>query len=373
LIYPAEISGIFIAVNILTASTPLVLAIWTMVLFVLAGSFLLNRDRSNKARLTHAALLALATLFCLETLWVTYSLLPPAEYALATAVDQQSQSLNDWVSTAGVNMGDLYIAWILVIAALGSAHFIKQSGSTTNTSSAHSFYSHFGTTAIMAVVITSIFYLFVVIPAYFESNIILFDKILFRGPIPYITVGLFFWVLFNVALLAHGILNQRTQDAEVEQALYNDGLDSLNQTSLLKRRIDEITSISNKQQPTLSEYNQVVEQQAQLEREDTDVSILYLHTAMWAIPVLGFLGTVWGIAEAVANLIPLLQGLSAQALGGPQLADSLAGLGVAFDTTLVALALSLPAMAIISLLEKSAYEDMLIRNRIVLHHVRQLT
>jgi len=61
-----------------------------------------------------------------------------------------------------------------------------------------------------------------------------------------------------------------------------------------------------------------------------------LRIIIWAIPILGFLGTVIGITLAVANLAP------------NALEDSLpevtAGLGVAFDTTALALALSIVLM-----------------------------
>lgn len=57
---------------------------------------------------------------------------------------------------------------------------------------------------------------------------------------------------------------------------------------------------------------------------------------VWAIPILGFLGTVVGITDAIGNLSP------------DQLEQSLpsvtAGLGVAFDTTALALALSMLLM-----------------------------
>jgi len=58
---------------------------------------------------------------------------------------------------------------------------------------------------------------------------------------------------------------------------------------------------------------------------------------IWAIPIMGFLGTVIGITEAIANLSPTqLENISAV----------VAGLGVAFDTTATALALSMVLMLV---------------------------
>ncbi len=57
---------------------------------------------------------------------------------------------------------------------------------------------------------------------------------------------------------------------------------------------------------------------------------------VWAIPILGFLGTVVGITDAIANLSPDALEASLPAVT--------AGLGVAFDTTALALALSMVMM-----------------------------
>jgi hypothetical protein len=62
----------------------------------------------------------------------------------------------------------------------------------------------------------------------------------------------------------------------------------------------------------------------------------FARIVIWAIPILGFLGTVIGITEAVA-------GLSPQALED-SLPSVTAGLGVAFDTTTLSLALSMALM-----------------------------
>ncbi|NBW97760.1 MAG: hypothetical protein EBR28_13795, partial [Planctomycetia bacterium] len=56
---------------------------------------------------------------------------------------------------------------------------------------------------------------------------------------------------------------------------------------------------------------------------------------IWAVPIMGFLGTVIGITEAIAQLSPTqLENIS----------GVVAGLGVAFDTTATALALSMVLM-----------------------------
>jgi biopolymer transport protein ExbB/TolQ len=58
---------------------------------------------------------------------------------------------------------------------------------------------------------------------------------------------------------------------------------------------------------------------------------------VWAIPILGFLGTVIGITKA-------LDGLSGAQMGDDVMAKALSGLGLKFDTTALALALSMVLM-----------------------------
>lgn len=65
---------------------------------------------------------------------------------------------------------------------------------------------------------------------------------------------------------------------------------------------------------------------------------------VWAIPIMGFLGTVIGITVAIANLSPTqLENIS----------DVVAGLGTAFDTTATALALSMLLMFLQFLVDRS--------------------
>lgn len=65
---------------------------------------------------------------------------------------------------------------------------------------------------------------------------------------------------------------------------------------------------------------------------------------VWAIPIMGFLGTVIGITVAIANLSPTqLENIS----------GVVAGLGTAFDTTATALALSMVLMFVQFLVDRS--------------------
>lgn len=75
-----------------------------------------------------------------------------------------------------------------------------------------------------------------------------------------------------------------------------------------------------------------------------------LQTVIWSIPILGFLGTVMGITLAIANVTPEQLDTSLDAVTG--------GLAVAFDTTALALSLSL-VLGFASLFVKRAEEGLL--------------
>lgn len=75
---------------------------------------------------------------------------------------------------------------------------------------------------------------------------------------------------------------------------------------------------------------------ADLDAERAHENYGLVRLIVWAIPILGFLGTVVGITLAIANLSP-------EALE-TSLPDVTAGLGVAFDTTAMALGLSIILM-----------------------------
>lgn len=74
---------------------------------------------------------------------------------------------------------------------------------------------------------------------------------------------------------------------------------------------------------------------------------------IWAIPILGFIGTVIGIGDAVVGFSRSLDGASQlEAIKG-SLGDVTTGLAVAFDTTLVSLIASILVMVPMNLVQKA--------------------
>jgi biopolymer transport protein ExbB/TolQ/DNA-directed RNA polymerase subunit RPC12/RpoP len=105
-----------------------------------------------------------------------------------------------------------------------------------------------------------------------------------------------------------------------------------------------------------SEVATVLASQSEIDAHAVNSSYAILNVFIWAIPILGFIGTVQGLGSAVGSL-----GVQ-DAANVDAIKDSLGtitgGLGVAFDTTLVALVISLMLKFPASSLQKSE-EDLL--------------
>lgn len=107
-----------------------------------------------------------------------------------------------------------------------------------------------------------------------------------------------------------------------------------------------------------SEVSSRLQSQSEIDATAIDSSYTMLKVFIWAIPILGFIGTVMGISESVGSFSGSMD--AAQDIS--KLKDSLngvtGGLSTAFDTTLVALVMSMLVMFPSSSMQKSE-EDLL--------------
>lgn len=87
-------------------------------------------------------------------------------------------------------------------------------------------------------------------------------------------------------------------------------------------------------------------------------SYTLLRIFIWAIPILGFIGTVNGLGNAVGGFASGLEGAQDIAVLKDSLGKITVGLAVAFDTTLIALVMAIPLMFLMSAMQK-AEEDLL--------------
>ena len=93
------------------------------------------------------------------------------------------------------------------------------------------------------------------------------------------------------------------------------------------------------------------------EREQMRGSFSLSRFMVWAIPILGFIGTVWGISNGIAHFSDAMTGTDSVTDVSSMLKENLPlvtnSLATAFDTTLLALLLSIPLMMLMISLEKT--------------------
>jgi hypothetical protein len=81
--------------------------------------------------------------------------------------------------------------------------------------------------------------------------------------------------------------------------------------------------------------------QSDIDASNVDSSYTMFHVFIWAIPILGFLGTVIGVSAAVGGFTGTLENSSDIGALKEGLKSITSGLGTAFDTTLVALSMAM--------------------------------
>ena len=92
--------------------------------------------------------------------------------------------------------------------------------------------------------------------------------------------------------------------------------------------------------------------QSDLDASSVDSSYTMFHVFIWAIPILGFLGTVIGVSSAVGGFTDTLSSSSDMESLKVGLKSITGGLGTSFDTTLVALAMAMILTFPVSALQK---------------------
>ncbi len=107
-----------------------------------------------------------------------------------------------------------------------------------------------------------------------------------------------------------------------------------------------------------SETAQMLASQSEIDASTVESSYSLIKVFIWAIPIMGFIGTVIGISAAVGSFSGELDSAGDIDQLRNKLGEVTQGLGVAFDTTLVALVMSLILMFPTTLTQKDE-EDLL--------------
>lgn len=174
-----------------------------------------------------------------------------------------------------------------------------------------------------------------------------------RGPIPYFETGLTAWSLAILWVKSRKLkLQRKALDIEVvpESADFVLSPDTADRVlDRIERAVDDprrfvlfsrmVTVLSNlRNMGRISDVDEMFAKQADIAEDMVDSGFSLLKGFVWAIPVLGFIGTVLGLSDAIGSFASVL---TADGADMGEIKDGLrhitAGLSVAFDTTLIGL------------------------------------
>ncbi|MEZ4353974.1 MAG: MotA/TolQ/ExbB proton channel family protein [Myxococcota bacterium] len=180
-----------------------------------------------------------------------------------------------------------------------------------------------------------------------------------RGWVPYAITGISFWALCLLAARARRLARERA-------LLDRDPLHGVSATPLdrraARREIERLASLPEAEResfvvdrllrtlrhfairPRVGEVVEFLSGESRADEARVDASYALVRVFVWAVPTLGFIGTVLGIGSAVAGFSQTLE--AAASLDGMKesIGSVTLGLGVAFDTTLLALVMSILIM-----------------------------
>ncbi len=150
-----------------------------------------------------------------------------------------------------------------------------------------------------------------------------------------------------------------TQTMVLEQQLLDENLDPRQKDLILVNRINKaIKQLRINNNP--ADVAHVVTTVAETDAAIVDSSYILLKYMVWTLPVLGFIGTVVGLTQAIGSFDAVIQQVGDTGFAGMRRNLGLVtdGLAVAFDATFLALALSAIASLLTSGLRKKE-EDLL--------------
>ena len=235
---------------------------------------------------------------------------------------------------------------------------------------------------VLALIFTSVFHLIFPLPQ-IKSHYI---HDLLDGRISEIIFGLSCWALLLVFFKwRHHRLQLKTYLAFRQKEL----TDSLSEGIFVKdvdKRIEQIGTFLAKQRikrfqvsvlfirvrrilhylkvvPKKEELHQILNYQAEIDFNRLQNGYTLINVLIWAIPILGFIGTVFGIGQSVGEFSTFVRSIDTAAIGGQMrsaLGGVTSGLSIAFNTTFLALVSVIPIMLLSSLLRKSQ-DDLLLK------------
>lgn len=170
------------------------------------------------------------------------------------------------------------------------------------------------------------------------------DKFLKRGIIPPITLFFFFWG----ALLLLGKFFELRQYSNIMNKKLETNQENNFKNSKSLKAIFFQTLQKFKDKSSFESNNSLLDVIWQKSYNFYEIP-KYIN---WSIPLLGFIGTVLGISLSSAGIQKIISSEDGLTSSSASLGEALAPLGIAFDTTLIALSLSIVLALIHTLIEK---------------------
>lgn len=224
-------------------------------------------------------------------------------------------------------------------------------------------------TGLLGGLLTASFFGLLQIPALRDSMFA--DVFLNRGPTQYAVVFLFFW---SLAILTIKWLKLRLQwksldvrvipnepgftlsTATVGRVLdhIHDCVDDPRHFVLFNRIVVALANLRNLGH--VGDVDDILRSQASQDESAMETSYALVQGFVWAIPVLGFIGTVLGLSGAIGEFSGVLGGAEDISQITSALKGVTGGLATAFDTTLVALVAALCIQMVMTVLKKEEEE-----------------
>ena len=222
--------------------------------------------------------------------------------------------------------------------------------------------------ALSAVLLTFILYL-VLTKAPQLKGTYLYELITQRGNVQWATMGLAFWTASALTMKFVMILFDKRgwnhlpfeedgarimpEDASGYLTKIKEGPKAF-RNSLLGKRI--VMGLDNfRAHGMVQEVMDAVNTQSDVDSRESDNSYTIVKIFVASIPILGFIGTVIGIGSAVGGFGDALQGMKGVSEIQSSLKNVTSGLSVAFDTTLLALVVSIILMLPLGMVQQ--YEE----------------
>lgn len=194
-----------------------------------------------------------------------------------------------------------------------------------------------------------------------------------RGPVPFPTTFLMFWAISILILkwlrlkqqkatmlldvLPNEISDEITIDSLDEFLTHINELPGASSDSFLINRV--VRGIEHfRVRKSAAETVTMMESQSAIDANNVAGSYTILKVFIWSLPILGFIGTVMGVSTAVASLANSLSDGGSMDAMKTALQEVFGGLGTAFDTTLLALIMSMLVKIPASALQKNE-EDLI--------------